>query len=78
MKVDAIGISLDKLTTPQDKSEASTYRGSAAKKVCANRATPMREAEAAKAQRQIDLETRSPAQAQQAQNAVAVSTSRDI
>ena len=71
-KVDALGASLDKLTTSQDKSAASNDKGSAASDR-ATRATAMREAAAAKAQRQLDQEARALAQVQMAQDAAAVS-----
>ncbi|MCJ2095492.1 hypothetical protein MKK67_23765 [Methylobacterium sp. J-072] len=71
-KVDALGTSLDKLTTSQDRSAASNDKGSAASDRAA-RATAMREAAAAKAQRQLDMEARALAQVQMAQDAVAAS-----
>ncbi|WP_267424813.1 hypothetical protein [Methylobacterium sp. GC_Met_2] len=72
-KVDALGASLDKLTTSQDKSAASNDKGSTASDR-ATRAAAMREAVAAKAQRQLDQEARALAQVQQAQDAAAAST----
>ncbi|MGU3285007.1 hypothetical protein [Methylobacterium mesophilicum] len=71
-KVDALGTSLDKLTTSQDRSAASNDKGSAASDRAA-RATAMREAAAAKAQRQLDMEARALSQVQMAQDAATAS-----
>ena len=71
-KVDALGTSLDKLTATQDRSAASNDKGAASSDRAA-RATAMREAAAAKAQRQLDMEARALAQVQMAQDAAAAS-----